>query len=384
MALISRKIVNSILPLLAQYPIVALTGPRQSGKTTLLKNLLPNYKYVSLENLDERSFAKEDPKGFLKKYHSKVIFDEVQRSPHLFSYLQTLVDEKKEMGQFVLSGSQNFHLLKNITQSLAGRVAILKLLPFDIQELKEANLLENNWKSLLFKGFYPAIYDRKIEPSIFYSNYLQTYINRDVADLTNIHDNNRFNNFLKLCAARTGQLLNLNDLAKDCGISQPTAKSWLSILESSYIVFLLHPYFENFSKRIVKAPKLYFYDLGLVLFLLGFREEQTFTNQSFVGNLFENLVLADLFKKNFHQNKIQEHWFWRDSNGNEIDILTKEGNQFNIFEIKSSETILPRFMKGINYFDKISNGLAKQKTLIYGGKENQIRSNYQIKSWQNL
>ncbi len=252
-----------------------------------------------MENIDQRSFALEDPVGFLKKYGSHVIFDEVQRVPHLFSYLQTLVDESGEMGQFVLSGSQNFHLLERITQSLAGRVAIFKLMPFDIPELEQAGMLLPDWRSLIVKGFYPAIYDRKLDSSVYYSNYLQTYINRDISDLTKVQDMKRFDNFLRLCAGRVGQLLNINNLANTCGISQPTAKSWLSILESSYIIFLLQPYFENFKKRIVKAPKLYFYDTGLVSFLLGLRQNDDLKNQSLVGSLFENLVVADLFKRNF-------------------------------------------------------------------------------------
>ncbi len=381
MSLVNRKISTSIEYHLGKYPILALTGPRQSGKTTLLKNMLPDYKYVSLENTDQRSFATEDPAGFLKKYNSHVIFDEVQRVPHLFSYLQTLVDESGQMGQFILSGSQNFHLMQRITQSLAGRVAIFKLLPFDILELSQAKLLPADWKSLIVKGFYPAIYDRKLNSTVFYSNYLQTYINRDITDLTNVHDGKRFNNFLRLCAGRIGQLLNLNNLANECGISQPTVKSWLSILESSYIIFLLPPYFENFNKRIVKSPKLYFYDTGLVSFLLGLRKDDDLENQSLIGSLFENLVVADIYKRNYHQYQLREYWFWRDSNGHEIDLLNKHSKGFDIFEIKSTQTILPRLIAGMDYFDKISNGTVKSKTLIYGGDDNQDRTKYRVRSW---
>ncbi len=381
MSLVNRKISALIKDQLSQYPILALTGPRQSGKTTLLKNMLPEYEYVSLENTDQRSFATEDPAGFLNKYNSRVIFDEVQQVPHLFSYLQTLVDESGQMGQFILSGSQNFHLLQRITQSLAGRVSIFKLLPFDISELAQASLLPVDWKHLIIKGFYPAIYDRKLDPTVFYSNYLQTYINRDISDLTKVHDVKRFNNFLRLCAGRVGQLLNLNNLANECGISQPTVKSWLSILESSYIIFLLPPYFENFNKRIVKSSKLYFYDTGLVSFLLGFRKNNTLENHSQIGHLFENLIVADIYKRNYHQYQLREYWFWRDSNGHEIDLLTKHSEGFDIFEIKSTQTILPRSITGLDYFDKISNGMVKNKTLIYGGDDNQDRTNFRVRSW---
>jgi predicted AAA+ superfamily ATPase len=381
MSIVARQIARPIKSLLSKYPILAVTGPRQSGKTTLLKAILPEYRYVSLENTDERSFANEDPAGFLQKYDSNVIFDEVQRTPNLFSYLQTKVDESGKMGQFILSGSQNFHLLARITQSLAGRVAIFRLLPFDSLELKEGGLLPNDWKSLLIKGFYPAIYDRDLNPSIFYANYLQTYIDRDLTDLTNIHDMRRFRNFISLCAGRNGQLLNMSNLANEAGISQPTAKSWLSILESSYIIFLLPPYYENFSKRIVKTPKLYFYDVGLVSYLLGWRQTDDLEDRTIIGSLFENLVIADILKKNHHRYLLRDYWFWRDSHGHEVDLLTKSGGGFEIFEIKSTQTILPKLFKGLDYFSGLAKGQVKACTLVYGGQDNQDRTNYLVRTW---
>ena len=381
MSIVARQIARPIKSLLSKYPILAVTGPRQSGKTTLLKAILPEYRYVSLENTDERSFANEDPAGFLQKYDSNVIFDEVQRTPNLFSYLQTKVDESGKMGQFILSGSQNFHLLARITQSLAGRVAIFRLLPFDSLELKEGGLLPNDWKSLLIKGFYPAIYDRDLNPSIFYANYLQTYIDRDLTDLTNIHDMRRFRNFISLCAGRNGQLLNMSNLANEAGISQPTAKSWLSILESSYIIFLLPPYYENFSKRIVKTPKLYFYDVGLVSYLLGWRQTDDLEDRAIIGSLFENLVIADILKKNHHRYLLRDYWFWRDSHGHEVDLLTKSGGGFEIFEIKSTQTILPKLFKGLDYFSGLAKGQVKACTLVYGGQDNQDRTNYLVRTW---
>jgi len=382
MTIVNRQISNSIEQNLGNYPILALTGPRQSGKTTLLKNILPDYRYVSMEDIDQRSFATEDPIGFLRIFDSHVIFDEVQQVPHLFSYLQTIVDESGQMGQFILSGSQNFHQMERITQSLAGKVAIFKLMPFDISELAQAGMLLSDWKSLIVKGFYPAIYDRNLNHSVYYSNYLQTYINRDVSELAKVQDIKRFGNFIRLCAGRAGQLLNINNLANACGISQPTAKSWLSILERSYILFLLQPYFENFNKRIVKTPKLYFYDTGLLSFLLGLRQSSDLDNQVLTGSLFENLIVAELYKRNYHLNQLRDYWFWRDSNGHEIDLLTRRGGGLDIFEIKSSQTIMPRLIKGMEYFDQISSGQVKNKTLIYGGNDNQDRTEYKVRNWQ--
>ena len=384
MPLIKRRITPIIQSMVSKYPILALTGPRQSGKTTLLKAVFPDYQYVSLENPDNRSFAIDDPSGFLREYNTRVIFDEVQRVPDLFSYLQTVVDSNAEMGQFILSGSQNFHLMEGITQSLAGRVAILKLLPFDSPELKQEGLLTQGWEELIIKGFYPAIYDRKLDSSVFYANYLQTYIDRDVAALTNIQDMRRFRNFIGLCAARHGQLLNLSNLANKSGISQPAAKSWLSILESSYIIFLLQPYYENFSKRIVKTPKLYFYDVGLVSFLLGLRHVDDLNDRTLLGSLFENLVIADLIKQNQHQYLLRDYWFWRDSNRHEVDLLTKRGNEFDIYEIKSTRTVLSKSLKGMGYFSDITQGKVKRRTLIYGGNENQDRTDYTIRTWGNI
>lgn len=381
MSIIARQITQPIYDLLHKYPILAITGPRQSGKTTLLKAILPEYRYVSLENTDQRSFAEEDPVGFLKEYNSRVIFDEVQRTPNLFSYLQTLVDESGQMGQFILSGSQNFHLLERITQSLAGRVALFKLLPFDILELKTGGLLPADWKSLLIKGCYPAIYDRHLSPTVFYANYLQTYIDRDLTDLTNIHDMRKFRNFVSLCAGRNGQLINLSNLANEAGITQPTAKSWLSILESSYIIFQLSPYYENFSKRIVKTPKLYFYDVGLASYLLGLRQAADLENPTLIGSLFENLIIADIIKKNHHQYLLRDYWFWRDSHGHEVDLLTKQGGNFDIFEVKATHTILPKQFAGMDYFSKITDGKVKARTLIYGGDNSQNRTHYRIRAW---
>jgi predicted AAA+ superfamily ATPase len=383
MSIINRQLTTAIRRQVEKYPILAVTGPRQSGKTTLLKHLFPEYQYVSLENTDLRSFATEDPVGFLTTYDGQTIFDEVQRAPELFPYLQTKVDKQSIMGQYILSGSQNFHLLERITQSLAGRVALFKLLPFDIQELKSSDLLAENWETMLFRGFYPAIYDRGIEPPVFYANYLQTYIDRDVSQLTKVQDLRRFRNFVSLCAARTGQLLNISALANAAGISQPTAKSWLTILERSFIIFLLPPYFENFSKRVVKSPKLYFFDPGLAAFLLGLRTLEDLTDRTLAGALFETLIISNIIKQNHHTYQLREYWFWRDAAGHEIDLLTQRGGSFDIFEVKAARTLKPRLFKGLHDFAKIAEGRVQSQTLIYGGADTQHRTEVKVLPWDH-
>ncbi|OOG78551.1 ATP-binding protein [Algoriphagus sp. A40] len=385
MNVINRHIYKAIREYQSKYPILALTGPRQSGKTTLSKTLFPDYRYVSLENPDARDFAQKDPNGFLAEYNDQMIFDEVQQAPALFSYLQTLVDSRPDrMGGFILSGSQNFHLMERITQSLAGRVALFKLFPLDIQELKDANLLAQDPFEQLLHGFYPALYDRKISPGVFYSNYVQTYVNRDVTELMTVKDLRQFQNFLNLCAARAGQLLNLSALANEAGISQPTAKSWLSALESSYITFQLYPYHKNFSKRVVKTPKLYFYDTGLLAFLLKIKNRETLLTHPVKGALFENMVVAEFHKQMHHTYQNQSPWFWRDNHGDEVDLLLDQGLTLDVFEIKASETILTENFKGLAKFEQISDIQLTAKGLIYAGDLNQKRSHGQVISWRDF
>ncbi|MDQ2719467.1 MAG: ATP-binding protein [Bacteroidota bacterium] len=381
---ITRTITKFIRQQQTKFPILGITGPRQSGKTTLLRHIFKDFTYVSLENPDARTFATDDPNGFLKKYDSNVILDEVQRVPALFSYIQTLVDESKKTGQFILSGSQNFHLLNNITQTLAGRVALFKLLPLDFNELKNEHLLAPSYPDACLRGFYPAIFDRDIDPPVFYSNYINTYLEKDVTELINIRDINSFRTFIALCASRAGQLLNLTSLANDCNISQPTAKAWLSILESSYVVFLLQPYHENFNKRLVKSPKLYFFDTGLLCHLLNIRNSGEMEENRLKGNIFENMVIAEYQKKNFHQYLHQNFYFWQDSNNHEIDLLIKTAKGFNIFEVKATQTINRSLFKGMDYFEAIATDAKIKKTLIYGGIENQARSKYSVLGWPDI
>jgi predicted AAA+ superfamily ATPase len=382
MSIISRSIDTIVLTLKEQYPILSITGPRQSGKTTFLKHFFNDYRYVSLENKDEREFATNDPNGFLKKYDNKVIFDEAQYVPELFSYLQTKVDESGATGQFILSGSQNFLLLQNITQSLAGRVAIIKLLPFDFKELQLSSNLNENWMEMAVKGFYPALYQRNINSSIYFNNYIETYIERDVRMLQNVHNLEIFRKFLKICAHRVGQLFNINHIANECGISQPTAKSWLSLLESSYIIFKVAPYFENFSKRVIKTPKMYFYDTGLLCYLLSIKNADELSINILKGSIFENMIIAETQKKNYHNYLLKDYYFWRDSNGHEVDLLTTEGNILEMIEIKSTQTITNKLFLEMDYLEKIiPTYYSVQKNLIYSGTENQMRTNYKIWSW---
>ena len=382
--MIERNIAKVIKELMLVYPVIALTGPRQSGKTTLLKSMFKDYRYVSLENPDKRLFAEQDPNGFLELYNQKVIFDEVQRVPSLFSYIQTLVDESKIMGQFILSGSQNFSLIKSITQSLAGRVALFKLLPFDFEELQSQNLLPHDYASMIMRGCYPALYDRPIPTTAFYANYIETYVERDLSEILNVKDIRLFRIFLKLCAGRIGQQLNLTNLAKEAGISIPTVKSWLSILESSYIVYQLPPFFNNFNKRLVKSTKLYFYDTGLVSYLLGIKSEKSIQESEFKGALFENLVINEYIKQNYHHNLYREFYYWRDSNGHEVDLLVSNETAYDIVEIKATKTILPKLFDGLDLLKNIGKEKINRKILVYSGKESQNRSNYKVWAWNNV
>ncbi|MCC7466228.1 MAG: ATP-binding protein [Saprospiraceae bacterium] len=383
--MIQRALAIQIKKLAGLYPIVALTGPRQSGKTTLLVNMFPEYRYVSLENPDNLSFAVNDPNGFLELYSENVIFDEVQRAPELFSFLQTWVDKSGKMGQFILSGSQNFHLMKNISQSLAGRVALFRLLPLDFIELKAEGLLPMDFSEMLIRGNYPALFDRPIPTTDFYANYVETYVERDVSILLNIRDLSLFRNFLRLCAARSGQLLNLAELSRDAAISVPTARAWLSILESSYLVYQIPPYYRNFSKRLVKSPKLYFYDTGLLCYLLGIKTAEQLHLNEHKGAIFENFIINEYKRQNFHQNLHREFYFWRDSNGIEVDLLVGgDSPAFDLVEIKASKTIIQKMFNNLDVVERLAGNFSNRKIMVYAGGQSQRRTDYQIWSWQDV
>jgi len=384
MNIIARKAGEYIRQQATVFPIVAVTGPRQAGKMTLLRNLLPDYKYVSLENPDNRNFAFSDPNGFLRKYDRYSIIDEVQQVPQLFSFIQTIADQDRIMGQYILSGSQHFPLLERITQSLAGRVSLVRLLPLQFSELKDAKLFINHLSGIIFKGFYPAIFDRNIPPAQYYTNYIETYVERDLRSMINIRDLTSFRTFLKLCAGRVGQITNMVSLANDCGISSPTAKSWLSILEASFIIFLLPPYYRNFNKRLIKSPKLYFYDTGLVCNLLGMQQESQVDTYYQKGALFENLVIAEIMKQKLHEGNTTPFYYWRDNTGNEIDLIIENFQAIEAYEMKAGATINQDFFKAFKYLAGIKTLQVSSQTLVYGGDQEQQREGVNIVGWSQI
>ena len=381
--MIPRSISATIQRLAAGFPVVVLTGPRQSGKTTLVKAIFPGKPYISLENPDIRLFANEDPRGFLARYPEGAILDEVQRAPELLSYIQGVVDEQRTAGRFILTGSQNFALSRQVSQSLAGRAGVAQLLPLSGQELAAEKLLVSDLDGWLFTGGYPALYSTEVSPSDWFASYVATYLERDVRDLTSVRDLIAFQRFLRLCAARTGQLLNLSSLAIDCGIAQSTATAWLSILEASYIVFRLTPHFANFGKRLVKAPKLYFHDTGLVAFLLGIQTPEQLATHSSRGALFETMVVAEFLRERWNRGAVSNLYFWRDSSGNEIDLLHDEAGTLHPVEIKSGQTIAADMFKALKKWQVIS-GSTVEPCLIFGGEGAYLRSGVSVRGWRDM
>lgn len=365
------------------YPVVVITGPRQSGKSTLAKALFSRKPYFTLEDLDHRQFATEDPRGFLGQFPEGAVLDEVQHCPELFSYLQSHVDSQNKKGLFVLTGSQQFGLLSKITQSLAGRAGLVQLLPFTLSELQAAHRTPSSVEKLLFTGLYPPIYDRKIAPEIWLSDYVMTYLERDVRQLINVKSLRTFHLFLKMCAARTGQILNLSSLASDCGITHNTAKAWISVLEASYIIFLLTPHHNNFNKRLIKSPKLYFYDTGLACLLAGLQSSEQLMTHPMRGAIFETWVVSELIKGRFNQGLLSNLYFWRDNQGHEVDIILEQGNQLIPIEVKSGKTIASDYFSGIEYWQSLS-GQTSRAWLVYAGKQDQKRSCVEVISWLNV
>jgi predicted AAA+ superfamily ATPase len=382
--MIKRNLEFKLRELATKFPVISLTGPRQSGKTTLVRQVFPDYHYVSLEEPDTRLYAQSDPRGFLGSHPDGLILDEVQRVPDLFSYIQSIVDKTDKTGQFILTGSQNFLLLEKISQSLAGRVAILKLLPFSLDELKNAKIHYSQYEPVLRQGFYPRLYDKNIAPEDYYPNYIQTYLERDVRQIKNITDLNAFTRFLKLCAGRTGQLINLSAMGQEAGITHSTAKAWISLLETSYILFLLYPHHRNFNKRLVKSPKLFFFDTGLACSLLGISQASQIVTHYLRGSLFENMIIADIYKNFSNEGKEPPITFWRDKTGHEIDLLIESGNDLHPVEIKSGQTISGDFFRDLKFFEDLSGQTGHQATLIYGGDGDQKWNGIQVRSWQNL
>jgi predicted AAA+ superfamily ATPase len=382
--MIPRQATATLQSLAQGYPILAITGPRQAGKTTLAQSTFPDKPYVSLEDPDTRTFAQEDPRGFLARWTDGAILDEVQRCPALFSYLQTRVDANKRMAEFVLTGSQQFGLLSNITQTLAGRVGLLQLLPFSLQELHSAGVNIPDLNELLWCGLYPPIHDRSLAPERWFANYVMTYVERDVRQLIEVQNLSLFQRFLKMCAARCGQLLNMSSLANDCGVTHKTIGAWLSVLQAGYVIFLLQPHHQNFGKRLVKTPKLYFHDTGLVAYLLGIQDAAHLSIHSARGALFENLVISELMKHRFNQGLASNLYFWRNNTGEEVDVLIEHGEQLMPVEIKSSQTFHSDFLTGLTKWAKYAGATALPAQLVYGGDLSMTRQGVAVHGWRDM
>ena len=368
--MIQREAEKEIIALAKQFKAVAVIGPRQSGKTTLVRWIFKDKEYVSFENPDIRLFAMEDPRGFLSNYPNGAIFDEVQRVPDIFSYLQQILDESVVKGLFIITGSNNFLLQESISQSLAGRVGYLTLLPLTLQEIDDKT---RSISQTIFKGCYPSLYDDTVDTTQWYSNYIRTYIERDVRLIKNITNLVVFEKFLRLCAGRIGQLLNMNSLAVEIGVDTKTIGSWIRVLEASFVLFRLQPYHSNFNKRVVKMPKLYFYDTGLASALLGIQNSEQLDVHPFRGALFENLIIVDFLKSRFNKAKTSNLYFWRDNLGKEIDLIIDNGLDILPIEIKSGQTLTIDYFKGVVYWNKLAQ--KEGGYVIYGGDLVQKRSN---------
>jgi predicted AAA+ superfamily ATPase len=382
--MIPRKASTTAQRLAKGFPAIAVTGPRQSGKTTLARALFADKAYVSLENPDEHAFAERDPRAFLNRFASGAILDEVQRCPHLLSWLQGLVDERGRMGDFVLTGSAQFDLIAGITQSLAGRVGRIELLPLTVDELAAAGKLPSTLEDLLLCGGYPALYDRELSPGDWFPNYVSTYLERDVRQLVAVRDLSLFQRFVRMCAARSGQLLNLAALGADCGVSAVTARQWLSVLEASYLVARLPPYHRNFGKRLIKSPKLYFLDVGLMAWLLGIRDAASIQTHAARGALFETYVVSECIKQRFNAGQGADLYFWRDNTGHEVDLLFDTPQGMQAVEIKSGSTFASDWPDAIHRWRKFATDAAHTPVIVYGGEGAYERQGCRVIGWREL
>lgn len=381
--MITRDIAPLAARLAAQYPVLTLTGPRQSGKTTLCRSLFAGKPYVTLEDPDIRRFAEDDPRGFLKGYEGGAIIDEIQRAPQLPSYLQGLVDADASPGRFILTGSHQFELMSQVSQSLAGRTAVLRLLPFSLAEVARVHPVPPLAQTML-TGFYPRIHDRGLDPSQALGDYFATYVDRDLRQLAAVHDLQRFERFVRLCAGRIGQLVNLTSLGNDAGVSHATARAWIDLLQTSYILHVLPPWFTNTSKRLVKSPKLYFHDVGLACWLLGLRTAEQVSRDPLYGSLFENLIVIEALKTRFNQGESAEMYFYRDATGNEVDLLLPSGRQFRAVEIKAGATVNADYFRGLNGFSAAFPQVLEGGSVVYGGDAAQSRGDWPVIPWHRL
>ena len=381
--MVNRAIENLLKEYAGEFRSLLLVGPRQSGKSTLVKKVFPDKPYISLENIDERDLAENDPRAFLARFPHGAILDEIQRAPGLFNYLQEILDNSTEDGLFILTGSNNLLLQSNISQTLAGRIGILDLLPMSMNEIKEFELEELDVNSLILKGSYPEIYHKKRNPQHWYPSYIRTYIERDVRNIRNIDNISMFVKFLRLCAGRVGQQLNISSLSNECGIDVKTVNSWLSVLESTYIIKLLQPYYNNYNKRLVKSPKLYFYDTGIVCSLLGIRNTKELSVSSFRGSLFENFILMEIMKEIKNNGFQTELYYWKINKGIEIDIIVDNGQSLTPIEIKSAQTYSIDFENNLTAF----NGLRSKNggMIVYDGNMNfKTSGQTEVFNWEKL
>lgn len=382
--LIRRAAAKTLIGLAREYPVVVVTGPRQSGKTTLCRASFPDQPYASLEDPDVRRFALDDPRGFLAQFPDGALLDEIQRAPELLSYLQGIVDRDARPGSFVLTGSQQLDVLAGVTQTLAGRAALLSLLPFSLAELPD-DLAPRSIEQLLYRGLYPPIHDRGLDPSRWHANYVQTYLERDLRQMVNVRDLSSFQVFLRLCAGRTGQLLNLSALAADCGITHNTARAWLSVLEASFIVMQLRPHFRNFGKRLVKTPKLYFVDPGLAAWLLEIRDAEQVKAHPLRGALFETWVITELLKGRANAALASNVYFWRDRGGLEIDCVLDRGTALVPVEIKAGQTVAGDFFGPFARFASLAGDLAASPGwIVYGGSRTERRGAATVLPWASI
>ncbi|WP_462252167.1 ATP-binding protein [Ferruginibacter sp.] len=380
--MIARILKKVLTNSMQYYPVLSLNGPRQSGKSTLVKKVFPKLPYVNLENPAERAFAATDSMGFLQQFPKGAVIDEAQYVPELFSYIQVLTDENQEL-KFVLTGSQNFMMHQKIAQSLAGRVGINTLLPFSFEELKKGKILPATLNELLFNGFYPRLYDKNIPPTDYYANYVNTYIERDIQALINNSNLSQFIKFIQLCAGRAGQIVNMVALANDTGVSPVTIQNWLAILQRSYVVYLLQPYYNNFNKRLMKNPKLYFYDTGLLCYLLGLQKANDITNHFAKGAIFENFVLVEILKYHYNLGLRPQIFYIQNNHQKEIDFVLQQGTALTAIEVKSSGTPDISMFKNLSFLDEL-NGLENKKVVVYTGEKDAVRKQGLLVGWKNL
>jgi len=383
--LIKRSAESTLARLSLGFPVIGITGPRQAGKTTLARMAFPEKPYLTLEDPDQLDYAQSDPRGFLAQFSKGAILDEVQRCPELFSYLQGIVDRHQVMGEFVLTGSQQFGFREKISQSLAGRIGLLHLLPLSSHELRMRHTAgEEALDDEMFMGFYPPLHDRNVQVGDWYASYIQTYVERDVQQLLRVKNMNQFRLLLRLCAGRVGSIINCSSIGNDVGLSHNTVKEWISVLEASYIVFRLPPHFRNFSKRLIKSPKIYFWDTGLLCWLLGIRSAEQLATHALRGAIFENYVIAELSKYDYSNGETPPFYYWRDQSGLEVDLLIEREGKLMPIEIKSGQTIVSDFFKGLSRWLDLAGDDAINPTLIYGGVGKQQRNGISVYGWRSI